>query len=140
MQPNDKPTFNNALGIDVGEKRIGIARVNSVAKLPEPLATIKNDASFTRNLNSLITKHGIDLLVVGLPRNMYGQETAQTQTVRQFVNDVIKKHTNLQVYYQDETLTSVAAESTNSTKVIEKFGVDALAAVEILNGFIGVIR
>lgn len=129
--------YVNALGIDVGGKRIGLARVNAVAKIPEPLGTFINDDTFPGAMINLIEEHGIDVIVVGLPRNLQGQETPQTEIVKTFVNEIIKKNTSLSVVFQDETLTSVAAGQYGQD-AIARYGLDSLAAVEILNDFIKV--
>lgn len=127
--------YVNALGIDVGTKRIGLARVNAIAKIPEPLGTFLNDDTFTNAMTSLIAEHSIDVIVVGLPRNMQGVETPQTEIVKSFAEEVIKKNSKLPIIFQDETLTSVAAENYNND-AIARYGLDSLAAVEILNDFI----
>lgn len=127
--------YDNALGIDVGERRIGLARVNSVAKIPEPLGTFLNDDAFPAALINIIAEHSIDVIVVGLPRNMQGLETPQSDSVRVFVEEVIKAKTNIPVHFQDETLTSVAAEG-HGRDAIARYGLDSLAAVEILKDFI----
>lgn len=127
--------YDNALGIDVGARRIGLARVNAIAKIPEPLGTFTNDETFPPAMTRLIAEHNINAIVVGLPRNMSGVETPQTDTVREFVEAVIRKITDLPIYYQDETLTSVAAEQYGQ-EAITRFGLDSLAAVEILKDFI----
>lgn len=127
--------FVNALGIDVGARRIGIARINSVAKIPEPLGTFLNDDTFPEAMTRLIAEHQIDAIVVGLPRNLQGVETPQTNIVRDFVDQVIKKATNLPIIFQDETLTSIAAGH-HTHEAITRFGLDSLAATEILKDFI----
>lgn len=127
--------YVNALGIDVGAKRIGLARVNAIAKIPEPLGTFLNDDTFTNAMTSLIAEHSIDVIVVGLPRNMQGVETPQTEIVKSFAEEVIKKNSKLPIIFQDETLTSVAAENYDND-AIARYGLDSLAAVEILNDFI----
>lgn len=127
--------YVNALGIDVGARRIGMARVNSVAKIPEPLGTFINDDTFPQAMNRLITEHQIDVIVVGLPRNLQGEETPQSNVVRHFVDSVIKKATDLPIVFQDETLTSIAAGH-HTHESIARFGLDSLAATEILKDFI----
>ncbi len=127
--------YVNALGIDVGAKRIGLARVNAIAKIPEPLGTYLNDDTFPAALIKLTDEHDINVIVVGLPRNLKGEETPQSKIVRDFAESVIKMNTNLPVIFQDETLTSVAAER-HGRDAIERFGIDSLAAAEILNDFI----
>ena len=76
--------LNNLLALDIGGKRIGVARVNLVARLPEALATLLNDQYFITHLQTMIDEYEIDGLVVGLPRNLQGEETAQSHYVRDF--------------------------------------------------------
>lgn len=127
--------FVNALGLDIGTRRIGLARVNSIAKMPEPLGTFMNDDTFPDAMKSLIEEHSIDVIVVGLPRNLQGQETPQSNTVRSFVDEVVQSITKLPIVYQDETLTTIAAGH-HGHEAIARFGLDSLAATEILNDFI----
>lgn len=127
--------FVNALGIDVGARRIGLARVNAVAKIPEPLGTFMNDDTFPEAVKSLIAEHGIDLIIVGLPRNMQGEVTPQTDWVKRYVDETIKPISDLPIIYQDETLTSVAAGH-HGHEAITRFGLDSLAATEILKDFV----
>ena len=126
--------FVNLLGLDIGERRIGVARVNLIAKLPEALATLPNNTTFLERLKQLIGEYQIDGLVVGLPRNLNGQETAQSQTIRDFCAKYLNR-LNLPIIWQDETLSSVAAESQAKDKQ-SKAGVDALAARIILEDYL----
>lgn len=126
--------YTNALGLDIGSKRIGVARINSVARIPEPLVTLENNDSFTVELRKIIDKEAVDLIVVGLPRNMSGEETQQTNIVKDFVDKVLRPSINLPIIYYDETLSSVDAEKySDDTK--KKRGIDAIAAAEILRYF-----
>jgi putative Holliday junction resolvase len=126
--------YTNALGLDIGSKRIGVARINSIARISEPLVTLSNDDSFISELKKIIDKEVIDLIVVGLPRNMSGEETRQTTVVKDFVDNTVRPSINLPIIYYDETLSSVDAEKySNDTK--KKRGIDAIAAAEILRYF-----
>ena len=123
----------NALGLDVGMARIGVARINSIARISEPLAVLANDEPFISEINKLIGVHSIDIVVVGLPRNMKGEKTAQTEYVEQFT-DKLKEHLNKPIAIQDETHSTAAATErvTTRTKPME----DAHAAAIILEDFI----
>lgn len=125
--------FVNALGLDIGAARIGVARVNYIAQIPEPLVVLKNDHDFVSSLKRLIDEYSIDLIVVGLPRNMSGEKTAQSAYVEEFAED-LKSKIDLKVEFQDETLSTVAASEkvTEKTKMLE----DAYAAAVILSDFI----
>lgn len=127
--------INTALGLDVGEKRVGIARVNLIARLPEPLVALANDTTFGDKLNVLIQEHNPDVLVVGLPRNMKGEETAQSAYVRAFVAEHLN-NCNLPVIFQDETLSSVEAEKRLGAAATQKGAVDAVAAAVILEDYL----
>jgi putative holliday junction resolvase len=124
----------NLLGLDIGEKRIGVARVNLVAKLPQPLNILKNDNQLLANLTDLITEYEIDGLIVGLPRNLQGLETAQSRYVKEFTARVLSK-LNLPITYFDETLSSVAAEERIGSNN-PKEAIDAQAACIILEDYL----
>ena len=126
--------YTNALGLDIGDKRIGVARINSVARLPEPLVTLENNENFVLELKNIIDKESVYLLIVGLPRNMDGGETQQTETVKEFAEVVLRPNINLPIIFYDETLSSVEAEK-YPADVKQKMGLDAIAATEILKYF-----
>lgn len=126
-------SFVNALGLDVGMARIGVARINSIARISEPLAVLANDESFVPDIKKLISEYSIDIVVVGLPRNMNGEKTAQTEYVETFTNK-LQTQIDKPIVFQDETLSTVAASErvTPKTKSME----DAHAAAVILEDFI----
>ena len=127
--------LNNLLGLDIGERRIGVARVNLVARLPQALTTLLNDTNFINKLKDLIEQYKIDALVVGLPRNLSGEETAQSKYTRQFCKDNLSD-LGLPIIWQDETLSSVAAtENMNKLKQVHD-NIDALAAEIILDDYL----
>ncbi len=123
------------LALDVGGKRIGVARANTVARIPEPLATILVDGTEVEQITELAKAHDVTKLVVGLPRNQSGDETAQSQLVRDFA----AKLEGFEIIWQDESLTSVNAEEIlqQSGKKFSKTDVDSLAAAQILNDYLG---
>jgi putative Holliday junction resolvase len=128
--------FNNVLGLDIGEKRVGVARMSAVARLPEPLGTYSAD-NFGNELPKLLSEHNIDYIIVGLPRNMSGDETAQSKAVRDYVElHILPATGNREVVFADETLSTVMASSNTSPDNIARFGVDSYAAVEILESYL----
>ena len=124
-------SFTNALGLDIGAARIGVARVNSIARLPEPLCVLKNDESFTTQLDVLVKEHGIDLIVVGRPRNMKGETTHQTEEILKFTHDM---NMDVPIVFQDETLSTVKA-SMYKSKAFAHIE-DAVEAAIILEDFV----
>ncbi len=131
--------YNNLLGLDIGERRIGVARVNLVARLPQALMTLINDDSFVNKLKDLIKQHQIDALVVGLPRNLKGEETAQSSYTRQFSKDKLAG-IGLPIIWQDETLSSVAAAEDMNKRKQKSDNIDALAAEIILDDYLSANR
>lgn len=127
--------INTVLGLDIGEKRVGIARVNLIARLPEPLTALINDDSFDAAFRQLLTEHQPDALIVGLPRNLQGEETAQSAFSREFSKNHLET-VGLPVIFQDETLSSKEAESRLGTAVAKKGDIDAMAAAVILEDYL----
>ncbi len=120
----------NYFALDIGEKRIGIARANSIARLVEPVATVANDTAFGTVFKKLVKEYDVSVIIVGLPRSMQGNETDQSRYTRQFVEQNLAKYS---IVWQDETLTSVAAEQRGTWL---NHGIDAAAACIILEDYI----
>jgi putative Holliday junction resolvase len=127
--------INNVLGLDIGESKTGVARVNMIARLPQVVATLKNDNNFIPEITKIINEENIDAMVVGLPRNMNGEETAQTKYVRDYVENYLKS-LKLPIIFQDETLSSKAAEVRLAGSGYKKTDIDAMAAVVILEDYL----
>jgi putative Holliday junction resolvase len=127
----------NILALDVGTVRIGLAIASAETRLPHPLTTLANGENLTEQLIGLIENEAATCLVIGLPRGLDGQETAQTAYVREFAKDVDKIVT-LPIYFQDEALSSARAkaELEARNKPYAKGDVDALAATFILEDYL----
>jgi putative Holliday junction resolvase len=134
MPPNNTPYI---AALDFGAKRVGVALAHSESALPSPHSTLANDDNFWENLQQLIETEQVGTLVVGLPRGLDGQETAQTAVARAFAAELAHK-TGLPVHLQDEAGTSVQAEAElrGSKKGYNKGQVDALAAAIILQDYL----
>lgn len=135
-------TPRNILSLDVGDRRIGVATANTVARMASPLLTLDRQQSedIYAEINNLIIEHDIREVVVGLPRGMEGQETAQTQIAREFAVK-LKSTCGLPVHMQDEAATSLAAEDKlkASGKPYEKADIDKVAASIILDDWLAAL-
>jgi len=120
------------LALDVGMKRVGIARASTQARLAEPLKTVKTDETIGQ-LRGIVKENQVSMIVAGLPRSLSGEDTDQTRWVRDWVARA-KAELGLPFYWQDEALTSVKAESLK-LKAKNK-DVDAEAAAIILEDFL----
>ncbi len=129
----------NFLALDVGTKRVGVAVARGGVRIASPLTTLTNDDGFWDSLQAVINTEDIGTVVVGLPRGLEGQDTAQTMYCRQFAEN-LERRFSLPVILQDEALTSVKAEEELQArgKPFEKGAVDALAATYILEDYLGV--
>jgi putative holliday junction resolvase len=128
---------NSILALDVGSKRIGVAVANVVARIAHPLTTISNDDKALRAIKDVIVSERAAVLVLGLPRNLSGDSTKQTEAVQVF-GKTLEPLLGLPVYWQDEALTSVKAEKelNRRGKDYQKGEIDALAATYILEDFL----
>ncbi|HSX52987.1 MAG TPA: Holliday junction resolvase RuvX [Patescibacteria group bacterium] len=128
---------SHIIALDVGERRIGVAIASLEARLPSPHGVIINSVDVLDDIQHLVVKEAAMAVVVGLPRGLDGQETAQTKTVREFANS-LKDKLDIPVHFQDEALTSKLAEQELKDRGVgyNKEDVDALAATYILKDFL----
>jgi putative Holliday junction resolvase len=122
------------LGIDYGAKRIGLAIGNSEAKIAQPLGAVG-----VEELARTIEREGpFDAVIVGLPRNLDGSDTAQTLAVHRFSDDVLWRKLKIDPVYQDEAATSAVAEERlkEAGKPYSKGDIDAEAAAIILQDYL----
>ncbi len=137
--PDSKHQF--ILGLDFGQKRIGLAVGQTLTRIANPLVTIKNDGAFWQQLNQQIEEWNINQIVIGLPLTMSGEEQEITRQVKNF-STKIKHKTLLPVHFIDERLTSFTAErqfkdsrQANLSKAKDKKKIDAIAAQIILQSW-----
>lgn len=128
-----------ALGLDVGERRIGVALASQIAKLPAPLTTIDRTKTtdVVGDIQRLIQKHDVSVVVIGLPRSLEGNETDQTAYTRAFAKE-LGERIDAPIVLQDEAGTSLEAETLLKSyqKPYEKGDIDAMAAVLILRDYL----
>ena len=136
-----------AIGIDYGERRIGLALSDATGLLASPWKTIAND----RNVGTAATRiadeirvleaddDGLDAIVIGLPRRLSGEPNDQTARVQKLA-DLLAAQVSVPITLQDERLTSheadelLAARERNWRK--RKQQLDAMAAALILQDFL----
>ena len=117
------------LGLDFGTKHIGIARGYTETRLASSVGIWPNDQNFGAKLAEYVRAEHVTALVVGLPLNLEGNETAATAQARQF-GQQLALQLKLPLHFQAETATTVAGRK-RSTKT----RVDDEAAVIILEDF-----
>ncbi|MGI9027447.1 MAG: Holliday junction resolvase RuvX [Candidatus Saccharimonadales bacterium] len=122
------------LGLDVGDKRIGVAVASAIARLPQPLDMIASGDGALQQITAIITQENITLLVIGLPRNMKGEETAQSAKIRNFATE-LSTVTPVPIAFADESLSSVRADDLGRHNTFKNVSSDSLAACFILEEY-----
>ena len=135
------------LGVDFGERRIGLAVSDVSRTLARPLCMIAPNGSLADHVTAVageITRlageaDGLARVVVGLPRSLDGRAHAQTARVLAFV-EALRGATCLPVAVQDERLSSLEAESRLAAQEKDwrkrKLKLDAAAAAVILQDYL----
>lgn len=123
------------IALDIGDSRIGVARANSIARLPEPLKTLKNDSEFLTNLKELLEDNHTQIIIVGLPKNSSGQETAQTLKIRKFTDEFLR-NLGRPIEFVDESYTSIEADMFIKNHKKKDFDQDSIAACYIMEEYL----
>ena len=98
------------MGLDIGDKRIGVAISDPTHVLATPLKTVirQDDQSAAIEIAALLKQHDIGKLVIGLPYSLDGSLGEQAVKVMEFTAR-IREHAGVEIVMQDERHTSVAA-------------------------------
>lgn len=129
------------LGLDVGDRRIGVAISDPLGITAAGLDTItrKNMATDLRAVAELAKRHGAVEIVIGLPKNMDNTIGEQAQKVQAF-GAKLARECGLPIVYEDERLSTVSAIRTLTAQGIktghEKELVDRQAAAIILQKYL----
>ena len=102
--------MRRVLGIDYGDKRIGIALSDPMQIITKPFVTLKNNEEFLDELKKIINEKEVEEVVVGYPVGMKGQVTKQTEKVEVFI-EKLKSTLEIEIVKIDERLSSVSAEN-----------------------------
>jgi putative Holliday junction resolvase len=134
-----------AMGLDVGERRVGVAIADELGMISSPLAIVQRRDGDLAELRQLAIAKGVDRLVVGLPTGLSGREGPQAAIVRQFADALAAAvGPEIRVVFWDERLTTAVAERTlqesSSRRKRRKGDVDAVAAAVILQGYLDACR
>jgi putative Holliday junction resolvase len=140
IKPGDR-----LLGLDVGEKTIGLAIADAMLTVATPLETIRR-AKFTRDAEALfaiVDDRQVGALVLGLPLNMDGSEGPRCQSVRQFAANLLGKR-DIAIAFWDERLSTAAVTRTlldaDASRKRRAELVDKMAAAYILQGALDAMR
>jgi putative Holliday junction resolvase len=129
-----------ALGVDLGERRIGLAASSAEGTLARPLAVIEHRSlgEDVKSVGEVAARLGAQKIVVGLPLNMNGTVGPAARRARRFAN-ALRRALGIGVELWDERLTTVEAEG-----IMGGGGppgkVDKVAAAIILQSYLDAAR
>lgn len=135
------------IGLDVGDKTIGVAVSDALNITAQGLMTIERIGikKDTAGVIELIKEHACDTVVIGLPLKLDGTDSIQTEKVREFRTKLenklrAEKMGNIKIEFQDERLTTVMAErvliEADLSRARRKTVIDKQAAVIILQSYL----
>jgi putative Holliday junction resolvase len=141
------PAIVRALGIDYGERRIGLALSDATGLLASPWKTLEHGASVKSAARDLVDEvrrlkaeeAGLGAIVIGLPRRLSGEPNAQTARAQELAQ-LIAAALDVPVSLQDERLTSHEADALLARSERDwrqrKKHIDAMAAALILQDYL----
>jgi len=133
------------LGLDLGEKTIGLALSDRLLTVATPMETLKRGkfAADAARLDSIISEHQIGGLVVGLPLNLDGSDGPAAQSARAFARNW-SGHSAIPLIFWDERLSTQAVTRTlldaDASRKRRSEVVDKMAAAYILQGALDRLR
>jgi putative Holliday junction resolvase len=133
------------LGIDFGERRIGLALSDPLGIIAQPFLTFdtQKDGDIFKKIEELIEEKGIEEIVLGMPRNMDGSIGEKGKVVQEF-SQMLSSRVKIPIIFRDERLSSV-----ESLRVLRDAGaklhkykksVDKLSAALILQGYLDSLK
>jgi putative Holliday junction resolvase len=136
---SELPASGRLLGLDVGEKRIGVAVSDEGQILSSPWGMVEQGKRSIGEIGRIARETGAIAIVAGLPTGMSGREGSQAAETRRFA-DAVELELALPLTYWDERLTSTQAERMlieSGMRRKERRGqIDALAASLMLQGYL----
>ncbi|GGJ12001.1 putative pre-16S rRNA nuclease [Alicyclobacillus cellulosilyticus] len=133
------------LAVDYGQARIGLALSDPTGMVAQALAVLprRSDAEAAAEVARLAQDHGVERIVVGLPRNMDGSEGETAARCRRFARQLTAA-SGLPVEMYDERLTTAAAErmlvAADVGRRKRRQVLDAVAATLLLQGYLDARR
>ena len=132
--------MGRSLGIDFGSKRVGLALSDRSNLIASPYKTLiyVSEKELISQISLIIFENDITIVVLGLPINMKGQDTIQTNKVRNFKDSL--SILGLPIIYEDERLSSISAKNSLILQNVKtghhKGAIDRTAAAIILQQYL----
>lgn len=133
------------MGLDVGERRVGVAISDELGAIATPLATVQRGPRDREEISRLVREWNVSQLVVGMPTGLSGREGPQAALVRAFAAKLEQElDPSVEVVYWDERLTTAIAERSmieaGTSRARRKERIDAVAAAVLLQSYLDAAR
>ncbi len=129
------------LGLDVGEKTIGVALSDQLGLTAQGLEVIRriNQKQDFHRLSQLVTEHKVDTIVIGMPRRTDGSYGPEAGRVKEFAQ-ALRKFITVPITFWDERFSTVAAERVllegDVSRAKRRKVIDKVAASLILQAYL----
>jgi len=129
------------LGLDVGDKKIGVAVSDELGFTAQPVGTVVRPETpdVFGSLLETAREYDVAAIVVGLPKRLNGTDSPQTEKVQTFL-EKLRTLTEIPVYAWDERLTTVSAEASlieaNVRRKSRRKIIDSVAAQIMLQHYL----
>lgn len=126
------------MGLDIGDKRVGVALSDPGGILASPLTIINRneEKADMQAITDIIDRNQVSLIIAGLPYSMDGSIGKQAEKTQAFVRE-LRQHTEIPIEFRDERLTTVyAKQMMQEVRKMGKARHDAIAAALILQGYL----
>lgn len=136
------------MGLDYGAKTVGVAISDEMLLTAQPVETIKRERAgklrqTLARIETLMKEYDVEKVVIGLPKKLNNEEGDRCDKTKEF-GDMVERRSGLEVVYQDERLTTVAADAVLAEGGVRKENrkeyIDKVAASIILQGYLDSIR
>ena len=137
--------MTRVLGLDIGDKRIGVALSDPDGILASPFTIIncENDAADIEAIVDIVNRQQVKQIIVGLPRSMNGSIGRQAEKVKAFAQK-LSGHISIPLEFRDERLTTVSAkrlrQEAETKKTRGKIRYDAMAAAILLQSYLDELK
>ncbi|MBU1019202.1 MAG: Holliday junction resolvase RuvX [Patescibacteria group bacterium] len=130
--------MSKILGLDYGKRRTGIAISDPARELAFPRKTLsfRKEGTLFKEIKKLCEEEAVEKIIVGLPLNMQGHYTKQTESTEAFANR-LKGAIDLPIELFDERLSTLQAEKALIEKGLKKYSeIDEIAAQMVLQAWL----
>lgn len=132
-----------ALGLDVGERRIGVALSDELGLLAGPVGAVQVRGRELKEIAALARERTVEAVVVGLPVGLNGREGPQAQAVRDFAAR-LAPYLDVPITFWDERYTTAEAERMMIARGLKReerrARIDAVAAAIMLQDYLDTRR